>query len=443
LTARFATLLACLALVPAGSAAAQTADTLYGSDGAGGNDGDLVTLDRATGAVIQTIGPVGFSITGLAIDPSNGTMYGSTGVETSDSELVTINKQTGAGTLVGQLNDDDDPAADITFRGGTLFGWLQGPDDLATIDRSTGTATVVGDSGLDTRGSGLAAAPDGTLYFTGSNDNGPLHTIDPATGSATVAATLDGTCGTRINALAFDSTGTLYGVRRSGGLCNATQLIRINTTTGHVEAVGDTLRDLDAIVFEPVAAEPAPNPTPTPTQTETPTPTAECMNSRGGLSGRRLGPVRLGRRRAEQREMMHGDRRPTRGGMDKYCAAGGGLFRIGYPKDNLLRVVSPALRRAVSDRVVLALTSSPRFTLSGVVPYRTSESDARRRLRGEERFRVGRNTWYVTGADGPVLRLVKARGGLVREIGIADARLADGGRRQLRRFLTAWDVHRP
>ena len=111
------------------------------------------------------------------------------------------------------------PAADLTFLNGTLFGWIERtPKDLATIDKATGAATIVGDSGLtQTRGSGLAAAPDGTLYYTGSDDNGLLRTVDPATGAVTDGPTLDGNCGAPIRALAFDAAGTLYGVRRDGG----------------------------------------------------------------------------------------------------------------------------------------------------------------------------------------------------------------------------------
>ena len=50
--ARLVALLTCLCFLPSGSAVAQTGH-LYGSDGAGGNLGDLVILDPATGAVTR------------------------------------------------------------------------------------------------------------------------------------------------------------------------------------------------------------------------------------------------------------------------------------------------------------------------------------------------------------------------------------------------------
>jgi hypothetical protein len=89
---------------------------------------------------------------------------------------------------------------------------------------------------------------------------------------------------------------------------------------------------------------------------------------------------------------------------------------------------------------------SPRFSLGTIVPSQTSEATARSRLRGERRIRIGKNNWYVVGAPRPVgsaqrggvLRLVKAQRGRVREIGIGDARLARGDRRQLKRYLKTW-----
>jgi hypothetical protein len=188
----------------------------------------------------------------------------------------------------------------------------------------------------------------------------------------------------------------------------------------------------DKCATDPTTQGPCASPTPAPAAAE------DCLNAQGGVAGKRLGPAQLGRLRALQRAIMQGARLLTRLGLDKYCATGGGLFRIGYPTGALMRTIGRALRRLVDDRVVLILTSSPRFRLGGIVPSRTSESDARRRLRGEQRLRVGKNTWYVTGIRGAVLRLVKAQRGRVREIGIGDARLAEGNRQQLKRYLRAW-----
>lgn len=88
-------------------ASAATADVLYGADGAAGNPSNLYILDPATGAITSTVGPIGFAVTGLAIDPLTGILYGSTGQAspTSPGFLITINTTTGAGTIVGDLRE--------------------------------------------------------------------------------------------------------------------------------------------------------------------------------------------------------------------------------------------------------------------------------------------------------------------------------------------------
>src|SRR3954453_9009779 len=163
----------CALLAVASLASAQ--EKLYGADGAQGNPSNLYLLDPSSGAVLQNIGPIGFAVTGLAVDPSTGTLYGATSrggrpptAAPDPGSLITINKTTGAGTLVGdERPNDDEAAADITFTpDGALFGWLAPrPYDLVALDKPTGAATVVGESGLSTAGSGLASNSAGVLFF--------------------------------------------------------------------------------------------------------------------------------------------------------------------------------------------------------------------------------------------------------------------------------------
>ena len=241
---------------------------LYAADGAGGNpDCNLYILDPATGAVLDTIGPIGYPVTGMAFGP-DGTLYGSTGRNTEGApcSLITIDPLTGAGTLVGGLElgieNGEGPecqsAADISFGpDGTLYGWMEPyDDDLATINLGTGQATFVGDSWLSTWGSGLACSPGGTLWFAGDGDGSWLRTINPATGLPTDVVIMDGgeEEGYPIGALAFCDNGTLFGSRKlggGGGGGTTCDLIIINTTTGHITSVGLSITDLDAIVFAP------------------------------------------------------------------------------------------------------------------------------------------------------------------------------------------------
>jgi hypothetical protein len=247
----------CGLLALAGSASAQ--GLLLGADGAGGHLSNLYVLNPDTGAVVRTVGPIGFAVTGLAIDPTTGTLYGVTGGGSGNTSapnptsLITINRTTGAGTLVGKERSDNEGAADITSTpDGTLFGWLEPSiDDLATINKASGAATVVGDSGLSTEGSGLASNAAGVLYFAGGHDNGPLYTIDRNSGAATPGPDLNGTENNTIPALAFDAAGTLFGSSLRPKPFFTSNLITIDTTSGAIISKGASVDRLDALVFAP------------------------------------------------------------------------------------------------------------------------------------------------------------------------------------------------
>jgi hypothetical protein len=247
----------CGLLASAGTASAQL---LYGANGAGGNLSTLFVLDPNTGAAVKAVGPIGFAVTGLAIDPKTGTLYGTTGRQASSGQpnpgsLIKIDRSTGAGTLVGDERPNTETAADITFTpDGVLYGWLEdSTDDLVTIDTATGAATVVGDSGLDTYGSGLASNSAGVLYFAGEGEQGRLFTIDRTTGAATPVATLNGPNGDPgISSLAFDANDTLYGSRiPSNSPAFQSDLITIGTATGAITSKGPSVDRLDGIAFVP------------------------------------------------------------------------------------------------------------------------------------------------------------------------------------------------
>jgi hypothetical protein len=251
----------CGLLAATGSA---SAELLYGTDGAGNNPSNLYILNPSNGSVVRTVGPIGFGVTGLAIDPTTGTLYGTTGRNTgpgtgpSPGSLVTINRETGAGTLIGKLvpsSSPGDPAADITFTpDGTLYGWLEpDTDSLVTIDKASGLATVVGESGLSTYGSGLASNASGVLFFAGEGEQGPLRTVDRNTGLTTEVATLNGPDGDPgISALAFDAQGTLFGSRLPSNSPEfSSDLITIDTGTGAITSKGPSVDRLDAIAFVP------------------------------------------------------------------------------------------------------------------------------------------------------------------------------------------------
>src|SRR5438270_9303205 len=102
---------------------------LFGAT-ASGTSGELYTLDPATGAVVQDIGPLNdsastnYPITGLAFNPYTGVLYGSTGTKASPpGELVSIDPATALVTVIGSFNLADGTLSDLAFdNAGNLYG---------------------------------------------------------------------------------------------------------------------------------------------------------------------------------------------------------------------------------------------------------------------------------------------------------------------------------
>jgi hypothetical protein len=247
----------CGLLACAGSA---SADLLYGADGAGNHPANLLVLDPSTGAVVKTVGPIGFGVTGLAIDPMTGTLYGVTGLSTkpgaapSPGALITINRTTGAGTLVGDELPEDNGATDITFTpNGQLYGWFEQSDLFGSIAKATGVATTFPETGLSTYGSGIASNSAGVIFLAGEGEQGPLRTVDPNTGETTVVATLKGPSeDPGVSALAFDSAGKLFGSTvPSNNATLGSTLITIDPSSGALTTIGPAIDRLDALAFVP------------------------------------------------------------------------------------------------------------------------------------------------------------------------------------------------
>jgi hypothetical protein len=161
----------------------------------------------------------------------------------------------------------------------------------------------------------------------------------------------------------------------------------------------------------------------------------DCVTGRAGARGRSLGGAKLGRTRAKQRRAFKGKKLRSRRGIDSYCVASGGTLRIAYPRAKFRRSLGRSLGRRVRNRAVLILSSSPGHRVRRIRPGARVRT-LRKRLRGERRVKVGKNTWYVARAKG-VRVVFKTRGGTVREVGIADSRLTRG-RAASRRFLRGW-----
>ncbi|MCI0636209.1 MAG: hypothetical protein L0206_20195, partial [Actinobacteria bacterium] len=225
-------------------------EPLYAVDGADNNPTTLYRLDPRNGAVLQTIGPVGFShVTGLAFHPVTGVLYAATsGISGGGSgELLTIDVETGAGTAVGLHGMGFGPP-DIAFApSGVLYAWTEDSDDLATIDLTTGAATVVGACAAGTAATGLAVDAAGRAWM---KSGGTLYPVDRTTGACGAGAALTGGAGLN-NILTANGRSTFYSADRDFGV-GITELRTVDPVIGDTVSVGtNAIAELSALAFRP------------------------------------------------------------------------------------------------------------------------------------------------------------------------------------------------
>src|SRR6266478_887964 len=144
----------CLVLVAINRA--QAGPVLFGSTILGPTGtSSLYRVDSSTGAA-TLIGSIGYSRVGSLDFDSTGTLYGvGTPLGQTNVVLLKIDPTTGAGTQVGGLGTPPNTGvADVSFRNadGMLFAYQGG--SIYTIDKATGLATVVGNTGTFADGNG-------------------------------------------------------------------------------------------------------------------------------------------------------------------------------------------------------------------------------------------------------------------------------------------------
>jgi hypothetical protein len=196
----------------------------------------------------------------MDFDPTTRTLYAQGWANGTTGVLLTIDPATGAATEVGPSEGlaGNDTIADMSFRSdGALYamsgggGFLNVP--VYTIDKSTGAVTFLGGSNTRGGGNGIAFSPSDVLFHANGTE---LHTLDQTTGAATLAAILiwpAGPCldpGHRVGALDFQpGTGTLFAVLNHCG-DSVWHLGTLDSATGVITDIGQTVDKLDAIAFE-------------------------------------------------------------------------------------------------------------------------------------------------------------------------------------------------
>jgi WD40 repeat protein len=185
-------------------------------------------------AVVTLLLSLAFTSAGSAEEP--GLLYGTAAAGT---QLVAFNLNAGSVRVIGDIGFPWSAALAFCRPGGrpyTITNMGSASEQLATLDLSTGAATLVGPPlGQNLGIMGLTCSPDGTLYAVGQlstadpNFNS-LYTVDRETG---LASRIGSTGASKfLMALDFAPDGTLYGA-------SASSLFRIDTSTGHADKVFD------------------------------------------------------------------------------------------------------------------------------------------------------------------------------------------------------------
>jgi hypothetical protein len=237
----------------------------------------LVQIDPQTGALIRTIGPVGYTVNGLAWDCTagnckSGTLYATTALgDTNFHGLITIDPSTGAGTPVNAsvvnfgLSIDPgttgSPIHSITVDSfGSIAGWYDefGPgvtDTFVRIDKTTGIATEFTNTGINTSQNGLSFSDLNALWnidspkFVGGGLIQTAYLLNPLNGTVLSSKQLSPATNAAIGDFnPIDNH--YYGLNFDSSIpSSGTFLVMVNIRKGTVTTVGQTVDNLHTLAF--------------------------------------------------------------------------------------------------------------------------------------------------------------------------------------------------
>ena len=237
----------------------------------------LVQIDPQTGSLIRTIGPVGYTVNGLAWDCTagnckSGTLYATTASgDISFHGLITIDPDTGAGTPVDasviNFGLDIDPGTlgspihSITVDSfGNIAGWYDEfgsgvTDTFVRIDKNTGIATESTNTGINTSQNGLSFSDSDALWnidsprFVGGGLIQTAYLLNPVNGTPISSRQLF----PPTNAALGDFNpidNHYYGLNFDTSIpSSGTFLVMVNIRKGTVTTVGQTVDNLHTLAF--------------------------------------------------------------------------------------------------------------------------------------------------------------------------------------------------
>ena len=222
-------------------------------------ESSLYLIDPETGAA-TLIGPTGFYFCrGLDFQPITNVLYAVCSNDLSFEVLITIDVESGQGTEIGPIIANGF-LQDLSFRSdGTLYGYFRakGSNFLSTININTAETNFVGNSGLSGDGNGIGFDQFNDLFLTDTDfvTFAPsLYLLNQSNGLATFVTGLtlppldEGF--TIINSLDLNpETDVMFGSLDIQLLEYEHYLVTIDTSTGLVTNVGETVEGLEAIAF--------------------------------------------------------------------------------------------------------------------------------------------------------------------------------------------------
>lgn len=232
-------------------------EILYAAKGGSATTSDLYRVNPDTG-VCTSIGPIGFAVTGMDFHPVTNVLYAVTNGNSAVSPraLISINTVTGVGTFIATLNISavgNKPVADIAFKSnGTLYGWYVNGSDLVSIHLISGVLTIIGNSGVSGFGYAMSFDSNDTLWLLPEGEEEGLYSVSTDTGVANLIVSTTGGDGNNeaFNAGAFsplDIFHVIYSKEYDGDI---NPLQRVNTATGAIIEIGNTLSEIDALAWQ-------------------------------------------------------------------------------------------------------------------------------------------------------------------------------------------------
>ena len=212
----------------------------------GGPD-ELVRIDAVTGVAtrLHVFTTDRNLLESLAFDERENCLW-----STNDGVLIRIDPVTFATTVIGDTHLEDIDGLAIQPGTGILFGITYGGNDLIRIDKSdAGTVIVYGSLEVGSRLEDLAFDSTGRLYVLTSH---AILEVDPTgTGARLGRANLNGA--TSLEGLAWDrNRGTFLSAADRNGFKD---LVTVNRSTGAVAFVSASLssgfKDIEALAFVP------------------------------------------------------------------------------------------------------------------------------------------------------------------------------------------------